>query len=207
MPGRSTRACRVGGRLLQLDRLLRRHQRAATAGAPRTGTALQPSASSPTGFMVGGTLGYNYQTGSLVWGLEGDYDWSDVNGTCACAAASTCETANLVRHRPRPRRLRLRPLAAIHHRRRRLRRRQGDSVNAVGLTVERDPDRLDRRRRPRIRLPRQLDRQDRISLRRSRQLRHRRHGADRMTDTSTSRQNIVRAGLNYKFSGPIFTRC
>jgi outer membrane immunogenic protein len=33
------------------------------------------------GAMFGGTLGYNYQTGTWVWGLEGDYDISMMKGT------------------------------------------------------------------------------------------------------------------------------
>ena len=48
----------------------------------------------PKGFLVGGTLGYNYQTGSFVWGLEGDIAWSDVKGSVACGLGLTCETAN-----------------------------------------------------------------------------------------------------------------
>lgn len=50
--------------------------------------------SKPDGFMVGGTLGYNYQTGSFVWGLEGDIGWSDVMGDVACLGILTCETRN-----------------------------------------------------------------------------------------------------------------
>ena len=37
------------------------------------------------GFLVGGTLGYNYQVGSFVFGVEGDYDWSNVKGSDTCA--------------------------------------------------------------------------------------------------------------------------
>ena len=40
----------------------------------------------PAGWLIGGTLGYNYQVGSLVFGLEGDWDWSDVRGSAACGA-------------------------------------------------------------------------------------------------------------------------
>jgi outer membrane immunogenic protein len=32
--------------------------------------------SNPNGGMVGGTVGYNYQSGNLLMGIEGDYDWS-----------------------------------------------------------------------------------------------------------------------------------
>lgn len=34
---------------------------------------------SPTGGLVGGTIGYNYQIGQFVAGLEGDWDWADLN--------------------------------------------------------------------------------------------------------------------------------
>src|SRR5687767_12569116 len=34
---------------------------------------------SPSGFLVGGTLGYNLQTGSWVWGIEGDMAWANVD--------------------------------------------------------------------------------------------------------------------------------
>jgi outer membrane immunogenic protein len=48
----------------------------------------------PEGFLIGGTLGYNYQTGSFVWGLEGDIAWSDIKGSVNCGLGFTCETAN-----------------------------------------------------------------------------------------------------------------
>ena len=48
----------------------------------------------PKGGLVGGTLGYNFQTGSWVWGIEGDIDWSGVKGSVVCAGILTCETSN-----------------------------------------------------------------------------------------------------------------
>jgi outer membrane immunogenic protein len=33
----------------------------------------------PNGGLVGGTVGYNYQIGQFVVGLEGDWDWADLN--------------------------------------------------------------------------------------------------------------------------------
>ena len=45
----------------------------------------------PKGWLAGGTLGFNYQMGSFVWGLEGDYDWADLKDSTACGAF-TCET-------------------------------------------------------------------------------------------------------------------
>ena len=47
----------------------------------------------PKGWLAGGTVGFNYQMGSFVWGLEGDFDWADVAGSSACGAF-TCETKN-----------------------------------------------------------------------------------------------------------------
>jgi outer membrane immunogenic protein len=48
----------------------------------------------PKGWLAGGTLGYNYQIGSFVWGLEGDFDWSDIKASSACGIAGvvSCET-------------------------------------------------------------------------------------------------------------------
>jgi outer membrane immunogenic protein len=47
----------------------------------------------PKGWMAGGTVGFNYQVGAFVWGLEGDFDWADVSGGTACGAFS-CDTKN-----------------------------------------------------------------------------------------------------------------
>jgi outer membrane immunogenic protein len=49
-----------------------------------------------SGGLVGGTLGYNFQMGQAVFGLEGDIDWSDIRGstnTGICSGTS-CETRN-----------------------------------------------------------------------------------------------------------------
>jgi outer membrane immunogenic protein len=54
-----------------------------------------PAASpKPKGFLAGGTAGYNWQSGAIVYGVEGDFDWSDVKGTVACAGLLTCETSS-----------------------------------------------------------------------------------------------------------------
>jgi outer membrane immunogenic protein len=49
---------------------------------------------SPKGALFGATLGYNFQTGSWVWGAEGDFDVSTMKGNEACGFAATCETKN-----------------------------------------------------------------------------------------------------------------
>jgi outer membrane immunogenic protein len=50
--------------------------------------------SSPSGGLIGGTLGYNYQVGQAVLGLEGDLDWSNINGSATCAVGISCSTRN-----------------------------------------------------------------------------------------------------------------
>jgi outer membrane immunogenic protein len=57
-------------------------------------SAVPTANNKPKGGLIGGTIGYNYQVGSLVFGFEGDIDWSDVKGDAACAAGITCTTKN-----------------------------------------------------------------------------------------------------------------
>ncbi len=49
------------------------------------------------GWLIGVTAGYNYQTGTWVWGLEGDIDYALIKGnatnTATCGAGS-CEVKN-----------------------------------------------------------------------------------------------------------------
>ena len=52
---------------------------------------------SPKGMMYGGTVGYNWQAGSFVYGLEADYSASNVNASlanCGGVPGLTCETEN-----------------------------------------------------------------------------------------------------------------
>ena len=49
---------------------------------------------STNGWLIGATLGYNYQTGMWVWGIEGDLDWSLIKGNSSNVLAcggGTCE--------------------------------------------------------------------------------------------------------------------
>ena len=54
------------------------------------------------GFLLGGTVGFNYPVSAVLFGVEGDLDWSTLNGSAAnCAvngagAAAACETKNNV---------------------------------------------------------------------------------------------------------------
>lgn len=56
-------------------------------GVPTTGSF------NLSGGVVGGTLGYNWQVGQAVLGLETDLDWSNIRGSAPCGAF-TCETRN-----------------------------------------------------------------------------------------------------------------
>jgi outer membrane immunogenic protein len=46
-----------------------------------------------SGGLVGGTLGYNWQLGQGVYGLEADIGWSNISGSTACGI-TICETHN-----------------------------------------------------------------------------------------------------------------
>lgn len=47
------------------------------------------------GFLAGGQVGYNWQTGNIVLGVEGDGDWSNVQGTAPCVEVISCsDTVN-----------------------------------------------------------------------------------------------------------------
>ena len=52
-----------------------------------------PGSFNTNGGLIGGTIGYNWQMGQTVFGLEGDIDWTDLRGSGACAG-TTCETRN-----------------------------------------------------------------------------------------------------------------
>ncbi len=52
-----------------------------------------------SGGLVGGTVGYNYQIGQAVLGLEGDVDWADINGTAASGAQTNDSWLSTLRGR------------------------------------------------------------------------------------------------------------
>ena len=47
-----------------------------------------------SGGLVGGTVGYNYQFGQGVVGIEGDIDWADINGTTNTFCGFGCKTSD-----------------------------------------------------------------------------------------------------------------
>jgi outer membrane immunogenic protein len=55
-----------------------------------------PGSFDTSGGMVGGTVGYNWQTGPWVLGLEGDADWANIEGssTAGTCAGLACKTEN-----------------------------------------------------------------------------------------------------------------
>jgi outer membrane immunogenic protein len=46
-----------------------------------------------SGALAGVTLGYNWQAGQMVYGLESDIDWSNLRGSTPCGA-TTCDVRN-----------------------------------------------------------------------------------------------------------------
>ena len=53
-----------------------------TAGVVGTGTF------NTNGGLVGGTAGFNFQSGQIVYGIEGDWDWAGIKGTSSNATAT-----------------------------------------------------------------------------------------------------------------------
>jgi outer membrane immunogenic protein len=60
-----------------------------------TVTAVSSGGFGLSGALIGGTAGYNLQMGSAIFGIETDFDWSNIKGsTAAGCPAANCETAN-----------------------------------------------------------------------------------------------------------------
>jgi outer membrane immunogenic protein len=47
-----------------------------------------------SGGLIGGTVGYNYQFGQAVVGVEGDIDWSSIDGSTTNGCPAGCKTSN-----------------------------------------------------------------------------------------------------------------
>jgi len=45
------------------------------------------------GALLGGTVGYNYQAGGTVIGVEGDFAWSNITGSSVINCTTKCETS------------------------------------------------------------------------------------------------------------------
>jgi outer membrane immunogenic protein len=66
---------------------------AALSGFPAAPGFVNPFLTSTTqralpGGLIGGTLGWNWQSGAWVWGVEGDWDWSGEKNTSTVTAAN-----------------------------------------------------------------------------------------------------------------------
>jgi outer membrane immunogenic protein len=58
---------------------------------PTFGTGTFPVGSHEiNGFLGGGQIGYNWQSGNIVFGVEGDGDWADIEGTAPCVVEFAC---------------------------------------------------------------------------------------------------------------------
>jgi outer membrane immunogenic protein len=49
-----------------------------------------PAQINTNGFLGGAQVGFNYQTGSLVWGAEAQFSWSDLTGSNLCFGEFAC---------------------------------------------------------------------------------------------------------------------
>jgi outer membrane immunogenic protein len=58
-------------------------QTAAALGAPVESSSIN-SRVTPNGAIAGGQIGYNYQSGHVVYGVEGDFQWSGQRDTAGC---------------------------------------------------------------------------------------------------------------------------
>jgi outer membrane immunogenic protein len=48
-----------------------------------------------SGWLAGGTAGYNLQFGRAVFGVEGDIDWTNISGSAPCVGGvTTCQVTN-----------------------------------------------------------------------------------------------------------------
>jgi outer membrane immunogenic protein len=63
-------------------------------GRSDTSTPFASGGFNTSGGVVGGTIGYNWQNGPAVFGVEGDIDWSNIRGSATCGAGFSCETKN-----------------------------------------------------------------------------------------------------------------
>jgi len=61
-------------------------------GAPNTAIFAGTQKYDTSGGFVGGDFGYNWQTGAIVLGLEGDYHWADINGRSGVVNAGLGDT-------------------------------------------------------------------------------------------------------------------
>jgi len=64
----------------------------AGAGFGGLGLVLPTSSHGVNGFLAGGQLGYNWQSGPIVYGIEGTISWADIEGNAPCLVGFNCNT-------------------------------------------------------------------------------------------------------------------
>jgi len=151
-----------------------------------------------SGGMIGGTIGYNWQAGQIVVGAEGDIDWSGVKGTTTALCAAGCETRNKwLATVPRPSRLRVRSVPALHHRWSGGRGHQCDRPGFPG--GQRQQRGLDDRRRARVWRRQQCEHQSEYLYVEPRRLQLRLQLRSRGNGNVSYNANLFRGGLNVRF--------
>ncbi len=167
-----------------------------------------PVKNSPKGMLFGGTAGYNWQSGAWVYGRRGRLRLVGREGQrCMPARGHLPDEKRLARDLPWPPRLRLRPLPALPDGRRRHRPSQGHqhrcnpglpgaSATPFGFTggVGLEYAFLGNLTAKIEYLYVDLGKFNCVAC----------SGAT--TDNVTFKESIIRAGLNYKFSGPLLSR-
>jgi outer membrane immunogenic protein len=56
------------------------------------GSGIASSGINQTGGTAGGTIGYNWQAGNIVFGFEGDGSWANINGSTTSGCITDCFT-------------------------------------------------------------------------------------------------------------------
>ena len=163
----------------------------------------------PKGAMFGGTVGYNWQAGAIVYGVEGDFDWSGVKGSVACgrdwfstakppavgsppsaAGSATPSTAGCPTSPPAaPTAMSKRPPACLFW----AYRARWPRANSAGPSAPASNTPSWAIGRPSSNISTSISA---VST----------PASPPIVNNVSFKENIIRAGLNYKFSGPIFSR-
>ena len=67
-------------------------QTLALNGIPGITLVVPLAQTSLNGWLAGGQIGYNYQMGNFVFGIEGDGDWDNISGTSPCVLIFNCSS-------------------------------------------------------------------------------------------------------------------
>jgi outer membrane immunogenic protein len=161
----------------------------------------------PKGGLFGGTIGYNWQSGAIVYGIEGDFDWSGVKGSVACAPGISCETSSswLATFRGRVGYAFDRWLPYITAGGAYGNVKATASVPILGLASSASNDQLGWTAGAGLEYAFMGNWTAKLEYLYV-DLGSANLGTSPVVNNVSFKENIVRAGLNYKFSGPIFSR-